>query len=89
MTTRVKVDPEPVGRLTADSDAVVTRTDRFPIKRRALLAYLGQTSDAADEMVIAVQIQERAARATTPGYWTPLEDVIRDHGRDPADFGLE
>jgi hypothetical protein len=45
-------------------------------------------SARADELVIAVEVRERLERATDESYWTSAEDVIRQFGQDPSDFGL-
>jgi hypothetical protein len=44
-------------------------------------------SDEADDLVAALLARERLDRSA--GEAVPLEDAMRAHGFDPADFGLE
>ena len=96
MPTQTKpptLDPEPGGRLPVAADNI-SRTDPHAIPAFAWAAYEASlesilASDAADNFVIAIQVSERLGRAgADPSYWTPVEDSIREHGLDPADFGL-
>jgi len=93
MTTKqLTLKPEPEARLATDADNV-TRTDAYPVSEEARALYeavlLGPASDEADDLVIVLQVRERLTRAADAAYWTPLGDVIRESGLDPADYGLE
>lgn len=87
------LEPEPTERLTVDAENV-SRTDAHTVWPDAWALHEAAlqsipASPAADDLVIALQVRGRLARADSDWYWTSLEDVIRENGFDPADFGLE
>ena len=86
VTTRVQIDPtsEELDLRTEGSSL----TSDFPIRDDAKAAFRAAADDVADDLVIALQVRQRLARAEDESYWTDAEDVIRDFGLDPADFGL-
>jgi hypothetical protein len=87
--TPVTLKPQPTQTLPLGA-ANTSRTDSFPVTDEARVAFLStHASDLADDFVIALQVRDRSEHALNPEYWTPLEDVIREYGHDPADFGIE
>ena len=86
VTTRVQIDPN-----TKELElraAGTSLTSDFPIREDARAYFAAAVDEAADDLVIALQVRERLARAPGESYWTSAEDVIRDFGLDPADFGF-
>lgn len=89
--TAPTLEPRPAGTLPFDESVTRTEPERIPERARELYRVMFDrvlASQAADDVVICLEVEERITRASAESYWTSLDDAIRESGLDPADFGL-
>lgn len=83
----VKYESEMTGTATVTGDVVTVVTEIF--HERGLPSPMesdSPASDEADDLVAALQAADALRRSTGEAF--SLEDAMRSHGHDPADYGL-